>query len=75
MITTSVMKELNLRDTIGQWSIHTNVPFLEAAVQRCSVKRWPEACNFIKKETLTQVFSWEFYEIFKSSFLKEHIFL
>ena len=71
----SVMKELNLRDTIGQWSIHANVPFLEAPVQRCSVKRWPESYNFIKKETLTQVFSWEFYEIFKSSFFIEHIFL
>ena len=27
-----------------------------------------EACNFIKKETLAQVFSCEFYEIFKSVF-------
>ena len=29
---------------------------------------WPEACNFIKKETLTQVFSSEFYEISKNTF-------
>ena len=28
----------------------------------------PEACNFIKKETLTQVFSCEFYEIYKNTF-------
>ena len=27
-----------------------------------------EACKFIKKETLAQVFSSEFYEIFKSTF-------
>ena len=27
-----------------------------------------EACNFIKKETLAQVFSYEFYEIFKNIF-------
>ena len=27
-----------------------------------------QACNFIKKETLAQVFSCEFYEIFKSTF-------
>ena len=46
----------------------------EAVVQRCSVKKVfleisqisqekPEACNFIKKETLAQVFSCEFCEI------------
>ena len=29
---------------------------------------WPKACNFIKKETLAQVFSCEFYEISKSTF-------
>ena len=28
----------------------------------------PEACNFIKKETLAQVFSFEFYEISKNTF-------
>ena len=28
----------------------------------------PEACNFIKKETLAQVFSWEFCEIYKNTF-------
>ena len=31
-----------------------------------------EASNFIKKETLAQVFSREFYEISKSIFLTEH---
>ena len=30
------------------------------------------ACNFIKKESLAQVFSYEFCEIFKSTFLTEH---
>ena len=29
----------------------------------------PEACNFIKKDTLAQVFSCEFSEISKNSFL------
>ena len=33
---------------------------IKEAVQRCSVKKVPEACNFIKKETLAQVFSCEF---------------
>ena len=28
----------------------------------------PKACNFIKKETLTQVFSCEFCEIYKNTF-------
>ena len=30
------------------------------------------AYNFIKKETLAQVFSCEFYEIFKNTFFTEH---
>ena len=36
----------------------------------------PKACNFInkkKKETPTQVFSCEFYKIFKSIFFTEHL--
>ena len=33
----------------------------------------PQACNFIKKETLAQVFSCEFSEIFKSTFFIEHL--
>ena len=32
----------------------------------------PEACNFIKKESLAQVFSCEFCETFKNTFSKEH---
>ena len=28
------------------------------------------ACNFIKKETLERVFSFEFYEIYKNTFLQ-----
>ena len=31
------------------------------------------ACNFIKKETLTQVFSGKFYETCKNSFFIKHI--
>ena len=33
----------------------------------------PEACNFIKKESLAQVFSCGFCEISKNSFFKEHL--
>ena len=32
-----------------------------------------EACNFIKKETLAQVFSCEFCEIYKSNFSTEQL--
>ena len=32
-----------------------------------------DACNFIKKETLAQVFSCEFCEISKNTFLTEHL--
>ena len=32
-----------------------------------------EACNFIKKVTLAQVFSCEFSEIFKNTFLTEYL--
>ena len=32
-----------------------------------------EACNFIKKESLAQVFSCEFYEILKNTFSTEHL--
>ena len=31
-----------------------------------------QACNFIKKESLAQVFSCEFCEIFKNTFFTEH---
>ena len=34
---------------------------------------WPQACNFIKKEALVQVFSCEFCEISKNAFFTEHI--
>ena len=33
------------------------------------------ACNFTKKETLAQVFSCEFCESFKNTFLAEHIWV
>ena len=33
----------------------------------------PEVCNFIKKETLAQLFSCEFYEISKNNFFTEKL--
>ena len=43
--------------------------------QRLFLKKrlWPQACNFIKKETLVQVISCEFCEISKNIFFTEHI--
>ena len=41
----------------------------EAIAQTCSVG----ACNFIKKETLAQVFSCEFCEISKNTLFPEHL--
>ena len=37
------------------------------------IKLQAEACNFIEKETLAQVFSCEFWEIFKNTFFIEHL--
>ena len=63
-----------------------NSPITEAATravlqERCTWKfrkihrkiPVPEACNFIKKETLAEVFSFEFCEIFKNTFFTEHL--
>ena len=36
-------------------------------------KHRPEGCNSIKKETLAQVFSCEFYEISKNTLFTEHL--
>ena len=41
--------------------------------QRCSITLPPEACNFIKKETMAQVLSCEFCEISKNTFFTEHL--
>ena len=57
---------------IVKCEISGHVQNTEAVVQRCSVKKvfldLPHTCNFIKKETLAQVLSYEFCEISKSSF-------
>ena len=39
--------------------------------KRC--KKSPEACNFVKKETLAQIFSCEFCEVFRNTFFTEHL--
>ena len=42
-------------------------------ISRNSQENKPKACNFNKKETLTQVFPCEFCEIIKNIFFKEYI--
>ena len=42
---------------------HLNLPICEKIIFKSS----PQACNFIKKETLAQVFSCEFCEISKNT--------
>ena len=37
------------------------------------IKLQPEACDFIKQDILTQVFSCEFCEISKNTFFAEHL--
>ena len=37
------------------------------------IKLQAEACNFIKKETLAQLFSCDFCEVSKNAFFKEHL--
>ena len=62
--------------------IHRKTPVPEAFFNKAAGLRpvtllkkrlWPQACNFIKKEILVQVFSCEFCEISKSTFFGEHI--
>ena len=42
---------------------------------RFLIKLQVSACNFIKKETLAQEFSCEFYNISKNSFFTEHLWV
>ena len=53
---------------ISQENTCARVPFLIKFIPFFN-----KAYNFIKKETLTQVLSYEFCEIFKNTFLIEHL--
>ena len=43
------------------------------AIEKFTGKYLLESCNFIKKDTLAQVFSCEFCEISKNTFFTEHL--
>ena len=51
--------------------IHRKTPVPESLSQSSCR---PQVCSFIKKETLTPVFSCEFCEIYKNTFFTEHLF-
>ena len=53
--------------------IHRKTPVPETFFNKVAARLWPQACNFIKKETLVQVISCEFCEISKNTFFTEHI--
>ena len=58
---------------------HWNISQVIIAVKRTClnplmhIPKWSDAINFIKKETLAQVFSCEFCEISKQFFFTEHL--
>ena len=64
----------------SHWRCSIKKMFLEISQnsQKTPVPESPffsrKACNFIKKETLAQVFSCEFCEISKNKFFTEHLF-
>ena len=61
--TTPYLDNFHAVITTRQWMIHTVFKNSEGVVT---------TCNFIKKEALAQVLSWEFWEIFKNIFFIEH---
>ena len=53
--------------------IQKQPPGVEKVVLEILKNSQKNTCKFIKKETLTQVFSYEFYEISKNTFFTEHL--
>ena len=65
---------MEIKLTIFRWSIIPQKQFTEAATkQNAQENTCTRVCNFIKKETLAQVFSWEFCEISKNTLFREHL--
>ena len=65
---------MEIKLTIFRWSIIPQKQFTEATTkQNAQENTCTRVCNFIKKETLAQVFSWEFCEISKNTLFREHL--
>ena len=71
VIGTSAMKELNTSLILIFFQM-TLRKILENVFFEALEAFFKKACNFIKKESLAQVFSCEFCEIFKNTFFTEH---
>ena len=75
----SHLLQSNYYEIVGliDWTIKVphrlSIFYLTEAVADSCKKGISEACNFIKKETLAQVFSREFCEISMNTFFTEHL--
>ena len=63
----------NLRYYGWTANLHLQLYYKKPPTQVFLPEIQPEACNFIKKETLAQVFSCEFCKISKKTIFKEHL--
>ena len=63
------MKQFNLIS----WNSYKIFKKETSTIKKKWIQKKPEACNFIKKETLAQVFSCEFWEISENTFFTEHL--
>ena len=61
---------LNCTNGTKSHKVSQSIAKARSCHQRCFL-----ACNFIKKEILAQVFSYEFCEISKNNFLTEHLWI
>ena len=59
-----------LRRSLDVWNRSSRA---EVFCKKGILKNFAKACNFRKKETLAQVFSCDFWEVFKNSFFIEHL--
>ena len=64
------IRNFSLIEGVTRWNVGV-LEDIEAIVWRCSVKK-VQACNFIKKETLAQMFSVNFAKFLTPSFI-EHL--
>ena len=62
-----------VKDVLGNFTKFTGKHLCKSLFFDKVVGLWGETCNFIKKETLAQVFSCEFCEISKNTFFTEHL--
>ena len=63
---------LNLHFPIG-FQLDKNLKYLFEIMQLLKIEAVARACNFIKKETLRHVFSYEYSKISKNTFFTEHL--